>query len=83
MEVRIRLKKLGKKAQGHYNYRIVAIPKKAGRDARALEELGYYDAAKNPAAFQVDYDKLDKWIEKGAQMSDTVRTLVKKAKKQA
>jgi small subunit ribosomal protein S16 len=78
MEVRIRLQKAGKTSKHAYNYRIVAVPRNTGRQTRALEILGYYDAARNPAGFEIDTEKLNKWIEKGAQMSETVRTLVKR-----
>ncbi len=81
MEVKIRLQRAGKSAKGRYNYRVVAISKTRARDGRHLEILGHYDAAKNPAVFSVNQEKLDSWISKGAQMSDTVRTLVKKNKK--
>ena len=81
MEVRIRLQRFGKSSKGRYNYRIVAIPKSRARDSRNLEILGHYDAAKQPAVFCVDYEKLDKWVKRGAQLSATVRTLVKKSKK--
>ena len=79
MEVRIRLQRMGS-AQKHYNYRIVAIPKEAKRDGRHLDLIGYYDSAKNPAVVSINHEKLEKWLKKGAQMSDTVRTLVKKNK---
>jgi small subunit ribosomal protein S16 len=80
MEVRIRLQKAGKVSSKVYNYRIVAMSRKEGRDGRNLDILGYYDPAKKPAALSLDKDKLKKWVEKGAQMSDTVRSLVSKAK---
>jgi len=83
MEVRIRLQKSDTKAKGRYNYRIVAVPKCTPRQARALEILGYYDAAKKPAEYRVDVEKIDRWLAKGAQMSDTVRSLVKKSRKTA
>jgi len=80
MEVKIRLQKAGKPAKKHYNYRIVVVSKKSKRDGKHLDLLGYYDAAKNPAVVSINKEKLAKWIEKGAQMSDTVRSLVKKNK---
>jgi len=83
MEVRIRLQKSDTKAKGRYNYRIVAVPKRTPRQARALEILGYYDASKKPAEYRVDVEKIDQWIANGAQMSDTVRSLVKKSRKNA
>ncbi len=83
MEVRLRLQKSGKSANKHNNYRIVAIAKSKSRDGRHLEVVGYYDPAKKPAGLQIDVEKLEKWIEKGAQMSDTVRSLTKQVKKTA
>ena len=80
MEVKIRLQRAGKPASKRYNYRIVAISKASSRDSRHLELLGYYDPAKKPAVVSIDKDKLNKWLKKGAQMSDTVRTLVKNLK---
>jgi len=81
MEVRIRLQKAGKISNKAYNYRIVAMSRKEGRDGRNLDILGYYDPAKKPASLSLDKEKLQKWVEKGAQMSDTVRSLVSKVKK--
>ncbi|MCA9392744.1 MAG: 30S ribosomal protein S16 [Candidatus Omnitrophica bacterium] len=83
MEVRIRLQRAGKAAKSRYNYRIVAMSRNKGRDSRNLEILGHYDAARKPAVIGIDYDKLQKWLDNGASMSDTVRTLVKKSKKAA
>ena len=48
MEVRLRLQRSGKTAQKHYNYRIVAISRKTGRDARHLDIIGHYAPAKKP-----------------------------------
>jgi small subunit ribosomal protein S16 len=59
-------------------YRIVAINSDARRDGRPLEFLGYYNPCTNPGTLSIDADKLNAWIEKGAEMTDTVRTLVKK-----
>ncbi len=81
MGVRIRLQKAGKSAKGRYNYRVVAISKTKSRDSRHLEILGHYDPAQNPAIFKIDQEKLDKWLKNGAQMSDTVKSLVKKTPK--
>ena len=78
MEVRIRLQKAGKTANKNYNYRIVVISRAKARQGRHLDILGYYDPAKKPAVVSVDLAKLDQWVKKGAQMSDTVRSLVSK-----
>ena len=81
MEVRIRLQKAGKPASKRCNYRIVAISRTTARQGRNLDTLGYYDPAKKPATLSVNHEKLQKWIEKGARMTDTVRSLVKRDKK--
>lgn len=81
MEVRIRLQKAGKAVTGAYNYRIVALPRHGGRDSRALDILGHYDPAKKPAVYKIDVEKVNSWVAKGAQLSDTVRSLMKKSTK--
>ena len=81
MEVVIRLQKAGKKTNKNYNYRVVAIPRQKSRQADHLEHLGYYDPAKKPAVFKIDVAKVEAWIKKGAQLSDTVRSLLKKQQK--
>ncbi len=82
MEVRIRLQRAGNKsAKSRYNYRIVAISKSKARDSRHLDVIGHYDPARNPVVFDLNQEKLDKWIGQGAQLSTTVKGLVKKIKK--
>lgn len=81
MEVVIRLQIAGKTANKRTNYRIVAIPKNIGRQAKSLDILGYYDPTKKPVLLSVNVDKINTWVGKGARMSDTVKSLVKKAKK--
>lgn len=80
MEVRIRLQKLGKSANKHYNWRVVVIGRNKSRHARSLDTLGHYDPSKKPAVVSINKEKLDQWIKKGAQMTDTVRSLVAKSK---
>ena len=77
MEVRIRLQKAGKVSNKAYNYRVVAMAQKEGRDGRTLDILGYYDPAKK-SYFKLEKDKINAWVAKGAQLSDTVRSLMKK-----
>jgi small subunit ribosomal protein S16 len=81
MEVRIRMQKLGDPAQKNFNWRIVAIPKQSPRDGRVFEILGHYDPSKKPAAYKIDVAKVEAWVKKGAQMTDTVRSLYNKTKK--
>lgn len=81
MEVRIRLQKAGKPASKRCNYRIVAISRASARQSRNLDTLGYYDPARKPATLSVNHDKLQAWLNKGARMTDTVKSLVKQDKK--
>ena len=81
MEVRIRLQKAGKAANKRHNYRVVAISQRQNRDSKHLDLLGYYDPDKKPATVSIDKEKLDRWLKKGAQMSATVKSLVKNLKK--
>jgi len=76
MSVKVRMTRSGSKKRPFY--RIVAINSDSRRDGRPLEFLGYYNPCTNPGTLSIDADKLNAWIEKGAEMTDTVRTLVKK-----
>ena len=60
-------------------YRIVVADSRSPRDGRCIEEIGTYDPLTNPATVTVDADKAKTWIQNGAQPSDTVRGLLKKA----
>ncbi len=80
MEVRIRLQKIGKGANRTTHYRIVAISRAAARDGRCLDTLGHYDPSKKPAQLSINKEKIAVWVKKGAQMSDTIKSLIAKAK---
>lgn len=75
--VKIRLKRMG--AHKKPFYRVIVADSKSPRDGRFIEEIGIYDPMKEPALIQIDQEKALKWIEKGAQPTDTVRALMKKA----
>ena len=75
-EVVIRLKRLGGKKRPHN--RIVVMAKVQARDGRAIEELGYYDASKNPPLLRVNVERAKFWMKRGAQPSPTVKHLLKK-----
>jgi len=79
--VKIRLTRGGAKKRPHY--RIVAIDERSQRDGRPLEFLGSYQPASNPETFDIDIDRFDAWVGKGAQPSPTVRSLIKRARKRA
>ncbi len=76
MAVKIRLRRLGAKKAPFY--RIVVADSRYPRDGRFIEEIGYYDPMKDPAEVKVDAEKALKWIENGAQPTDTVKNLLKK-----
>ncbi len=79
--VKIRLLRAGAKKRPFY--RIVAVDERRKGDGRHLEWLGTYDPLRNPPRIQVRHSELDAWVAKGAQLSDSVRTLVKQSRKAA
>ncbi len=74
MPVKIRLQRHGKK--GKPFYWVVAADARAKRDGRYLEKIGTYNPNTNPATVNIDVDSAVKWLENGAQPSDTARTLL-------
>ena len=77
MAVKIRLRRMGAKKAPFY--RIVVADSRYPRDGRFIEEVGYYDPTKNPSVVSIDADKAKQWLSNGAQPTDTVRELLKKA----
>ncbi|MCC6352565.1 MAG: 30S ribosomal protein S16 [Verrucomicrobiae bacterium] len=77
----IRLRREGKKNRPFY--RIVAADKRSPRDGRFIELLGTYDPHKQGVNFTLKSDRIGYWLSVGAQPSDTVRDIIKRAKKQA
>ena len=57
-------------------YRIIVTEKRSKRDGRFVESVGYYDPCRNPADVKIDHERVNYWIERGAQPSDTVRSLI-------
>ncbi len=77
MAVKIRLKRLGAKKAPFY--RIVVADSRTPRGGQSIAEIGYYDPTKEPAVLKVDVESAKKWIGNGAQPTDTVKALLKKA----
>ena len=75
--VKIRLRRLGAKKAPFY--RIVVADSRYPRDGRFIEEIGTYNPLKEPSEVIVDADAAKKWISTGAQPTDTVKRLLKKA----
>lgn len=73
--VKIRMMRMGSKKRPYY--RVMAIDERKQRDGRPLEFLGTYDPRLDPPAVKLNLEGIDGWIAKGAQLSDTVRSLVK------
>jgi small subunit ribosomal protein S16 len=75
--VKIRLKRFGSPKRPYY--RIVAMDARKPRDGQTLDELGYYRPVEADQ-FKIDAAKVKQWLDHGAQMSDTVRDLIRKNK---
>ena len=77
MAVKIRLKRMGAKKSPFY--RVVVADSSSPRDGRFIETVGNYDSTKSPAIINIDDEKVISWLEKGAQPTDTVRSLLKQS----
>ncbi len=75
--VKIRLRRMGAKKAPFY--RIVVADSRYPRDGRFIEELGYYNPMTEPADVKVDAEKVKEWIANGAQPTDTVKAVLKRA----
>ena len=80
MAVKIRLKRMGSKKRAFY--RIVIADSRAARDGKVVEFIGTYDPHKDPPEIKLDQEKLGFWMGKGALPTDSVRSIIKRAKKQ-
>ncbi len=77
--ISIRLMRLGAKKKPFY--RIIAIDSRKPRESKAKDILGYYDPLKEPPEIKVDLDRANYWLERGAQASKTVQSLLTKVSK--
>ncbi len=75
MSVKIRLARGGRKKLARY--RIVAADSRSRRDGRFLESLGYYNPQATPKEFEINVSRVDYWLSVGAEVSQTVQTLLK------
>ena len=75
--VKIRLRRMGAKKAPYYH--IVVADSRSPRDGRCIEEIGTYNPLTEPATITVDAEKAQQWIKNGAQPTDTVKALLKKA----
>ena len=77
MAVKIRLRRMGQKKAPFY--RIVVADSRSPRDGRFIEEIGCYDATKEPSEIRVDEEAAKKWLANGAQPTQTVEKILKTA----
>ncbi|WP_066718034.1 30S ribosomal protein S16 [Clostridium sp. Marseille-P299] len=77
MAVKIRLKRMGQKKAPFY--RVIVADSRSPRDGKFIAEIGTYDPTKEPSAFSVDEEAAKKWLADGAQPTETVSRLFKKA----
>lgn len=74
--VKIRLKRMG--AHKRPFYRVVVADSRTPRDGKFIEEIGYYNPMVEPVDLKIDAEAAKKWLDNGAQPTDTVRGLLKK-----
>lgn len=79
MPLRIRLRRVGRKKQP--SYRIVVADANSPRDGAYVDTVGFYNPRTQPATLEMDLGKLDDWLGKGASLSTTAASLVRKARK--
>ena len=77
MAVKMRLRRMGAKKAPFY--RVIIADSRSPRDGRFIEEIGYYNPMTNPAEIKIDAEKAKKWIDNGAQPTETVKSLLKKS----
>ena len=76
MAVKIRLRRMGAKKAPFY--RIVVADSRYPRDGRFIEEIGTYDPMTEPSTVKINAERAEKWLNDGAQPTDTVKYLLKK-----
>ena len=78
MSVSIRLTRRGTKDRPYY--KIVAVDSRKRRDGRYIEQLGTYDPLKDGENYELDLEKAEKWLSVGAKPSQTVNSMIRKAR---
>ena len=77
MAVKIRLRRMGTHKRPFY--RVIVADARSPRNGRFIEEIGYYNPLTEPKQVKIDEEKANKWLATGAQPTDTVKRLLKKA----
>jgi len=79
MAVKLRLTRIGRKHVPYY--RLVAIDSRKARDGKPVEILGNYSPIVNPPLWSIKLDRIQYWIQNGAEMSDKVKALLKQTER--
>lgn len=79
MAVKIRLRRVGRKKQP--SYRMVVTESESPRGGAYLDTVGFYNPQRRPAELRIDLPKIDEWIGRGATLSETTESLVRKARR--
>ena len=77
MAVKMRLRRMGAKKAPFY--RVIVADERSPRDGKFIDEIGYYNPLTNPADVKIDAEKAEKWLQNGAQPTETVKSLLKKS----
>jgi small subunit ribosomal protein S16 len=79
MPVRIRLRRIGRKKQP--SYRIVVADSRSPRSGGYIENVGFYNPRRDPIELRIDLEKVEQWVSRGAELTPTVASLVRKARR--
>ena len=77
MAVKIRLRRMGAKKAPFY--RVIVADERSPRDGKFIDEIGYYNPLTEPAEIKIDATKAEKWLNDGAQPTETVKSILKKS----
>jgi small subunit ribosomal protein S16 len=81
MAVKVRLRRIGKNPKKRPFFRLSVFEETRNRDGRFIEEIGFYNPV--TGTVKIKQERLDYWVKNGAQVSPTIKSLAKKAKKEA
>ncbi len=80
MAVAIRLRRIGKCAKKRYYFKVGVMSEQKSRDGSIQEDIGIYEPAKKENNFKIDKERYEYWKSKGAVVSETVKSLIKKTR---
>lgn len=77
MAIVLRMKRMGKNKYAFFRI-VAADSRRSVKGGKYIEELGYYNPTTNPATVKLDKEKVQKWLKRGAQVSLTMKSIIKK-----